>query len=452
MMACFVYISLHYAYAELSNISLNDFYTYHVLLHSKTLMGAKLIGVLFFLFIFIIFTGRFKNCLKLAMGSIVNKWMGAFVLIWLVIILGTISKKLIYNIGLTNLVIQDGISSILMFVLIFGFSAAIRYSKTASSYNMEKYGKFIFILLTVAVITSLYQILSIRHYAGTTNMEGEIIPRASSLLFNPNLFGIWCAFLIIMGAYIYHAKILSRPLSISMLMMASLGILLSGSRSALIICLSILSLSLIIIILMPILFKKEKILSPVENLMPLFIVLGTVDIAGLIAKYLSYLTGNINKGLYGIMLLAERLIVAPLELFAYTYNMLHGGSEVSKSLSVNYRNLYLTYDTATSIHGRLNFSGTGRPDNGYWIMYNDFGSLALIFWMFIWLAFIIIGVLSLHKNQSINSAYSLSAIVGCCVSGLFVSSFQTFPFWVLISLACSICLVWFSRVLEKENI
>ena len=106
--------------------------------------------------------------------------------------------------------------------------------------------------------------------------------------------------------------------------------------------------------------------------------------------------------------------------------------------------------TAISIDGRF-FADDGLVDNGYLAMQQDVGWVSVAVWVALWLGLTWMGVKTLNKVPGIKSAYTLSLVLGCAFSAVFMRSFQVFPFWVMISIVLSICLAWFFVAL-KENI
>ena len=63
--------------------------------------------------------------------------------------------------------------------------------------------------------------------------EDGALVRASALLFNPNLFGYWCAFVAAIAAYGYHSRVIASRAAIGMLLVCGFCMLLSASRGGL---------------------------------------------------------------------------------------------------------------------------------------------------------------------------------------------------------------------------
>jgi hypothetical protein len=74
----------------------------------------------------------------------------------------------------------------------------------------------------------------------------------------------------------------------------------------------------------------------------------------------------------------------------------------------------------------------------------------LVFWIVLWAVLVILGFKSLRNLPGVNSAYALSLVIGCAFSAVCMRAFQVFPFWVMISLALSLCLSWYAVALGKS--
>jgi hypothetical protein len=68
-------------------------------------------------------------------------------------------------------------------------------------------------------------------------------------------------------------------------------------------------------------------------------------------------------------------------------------------------------------------------------------------WIFIWIYLIYIGIKVLRISPGIRSVYTLSILLGCTFSAIFLRAFQVFPFWVMIAMALGLSLSWFQIVL-----
>jgi hypothetical protein len=145
-------------------------------------------------------------------------------------------------------------------------------------------------------------------------------------------------------------------------------------------------------------------------------------------------------------LLVDRFFFMPKEIIQYFLSKFSGSGLLESSITQN--KIYITNKTFSAINGR--FEGT-LVDNGYLAILNGGGWTALMAWIFLWLVIIFIGFNALHKRPSTERAYTFSMVIGCCLSALFVRSFQVYPFWVFISLALGLSLSSFLTVLQVDH-
>jgi hypothetical protein len=359
-------------------------------------------------------------------------WTGIFVINWTIKISGGVYPS--------KLAVQDFFSSVFMILLSLGFGATLKVPSDISISRLQNICRLIFVMLLIMVSVALWELLSVRAWAGFILESREFLQRASSLLFNPNVFGFWCAQVAIFSAYLYHSHSCSTKFSFLMLVLSSFGVLLSGSRSGLTLSLCVMGFASILLA-----WQKKNIIR-ITHYIPLTIFLVSITVISLLVKVMEKFITFTHKGLWSMSLLVDRFFFMPKEIIQYFLSKFSGTGLLESSTTQN--KIYITNKTFSAINGR--FEGT-LVDNGYLAILNGGGWTALMAWIFLWLVIIFIGFNALHKRPSTERAYTFSMVIGCCLSALFVRSFQVYPFWVFISLALGLSLSSFLTVLQVDH-
>lgn len=263
---------------------------------------------------------------------------------------------------------------------------------------------------------ALYEILTGHSWAGTLESSGEYVYRASSTLFNPNLYAFWASLVYLACAYGMHAYREHRRMLLLGMVLASTAIYLSGSRSAGYLLLALLFLPLVLI--------RER-----QQWLPLLVLpltmLSIYAVSALLAGY---------PGLHEIVLLGERFAAAPSHLANY----------ILQSLGVPQMSLGVPQEIAVSIEGR--FVGGGR-DAGWLVLYQDAGWVGLGVVILAGGLLVVRGIRAYLAQPCPASVYTLTLLLYCLLTGL-VMRFQIFPVWLFIGLALIICMVyWRSLVI-----
>ena len=273
------------------------------------------------------------------------------------------------------------------------------------------------VILGVADLVAIYEVMFHTAWAIFRDSLGSIIYRASSILFNPNLFSFWASLMYLGCAYGIHASKDYRNKMLLGMVLASIAIYFSGSRSA--------GYLLLGVLLIPALLLKTK--AHVLSLMVLPLTMLTIY-AG-VAWVAIPLVPN-NEGWQEIVLLGERFAVAPKYLF--NYFEMHIGIP-----------LVIPAEVTVSIEGR--FLGEGR-DAGWMVLYQDVGWLGLGAVIMAICMLVAWGVRAYIAHPSPSSSYALAALLYCILTG-FVMRFQIFPMWLFIGLVIIVCM-WFWRQLS----
>ena len=186
-------------------------------------------------------------------------------------------------------------------------------------------------------------------------------------------------------------------------------------------------------------FRKR--IGEIAAFRPFVIFVAGLVIIGSLLTGLDKIAGHTLKGLYNMAMLVERFVDMPKQILGYGSRKFSG--------EIVFQNMPGS-DSGYNIDSRLTTTAA-VPDNGYIAMLQDGGWPSLVAWVILWLLLVGIGVQALRKAPGIRSAYSLSVVIGCALSGMFVRAFQVFPFWVMISLSLSLCLTWYSIVFGKKE-
>lgn len=268
------------------------------------------------------------------------------------------------------------------------------------------------LILFISDCIAFYEVLTHQSWAGTLESSGGMVYRASSILFNPNLFGFWASLVYLGCAYGTHAYKRLWKMMVLGMVLAAIGIYLSGSRSACYLLLGVL--------LIPPLLIRERL-----NWLPLIalplIMLAIYGVAWLVTPF------NSSSVAGEIALLGERFAATPLNMINYVLSQTEAPTSVPARVSV---------EVVQSIEGR--FTG-GLIDAGWLVLYQDVGKLGMgaVVWSCSML--IVWGIRVCISRQSSTSVYAFAALCYCLLIG-FSMRFQIFPVWLFFSIVIVACL------------
>lgn len=319
------------------------------------------------------------------------------------------------------------IEAMLAFLLV-GYLGAIG----AHSLNTTKiYSWGIAELLMFAVIDGLavYEVFNHQSWAGTLESSGEMVYRASSILFNPNLFAFWASLVYLGCAYGTHAYKEHRRMMLWGMVLASIAIYLSGSRSA--------GYLLWVVLFIPALLRKKRC-----HWLPLLVMPVTMLTIYAGAAWLAPAFVSLNDGWHELALLGERFIAAPLYLINYVL------MKIGSLFHVTVGALGVPAEVTLSIEGR--FVGEGR-DSGWMILHQDVGWLGMA--AILWGSFMLLswGVRSYCKEQNAASVYALATLCCCLLTGL-VMRMQIFPVWLFMSVFLTPCMFFWRQSAATKSL
>lgn len=276
-------------------------------------------------------------------------------------------------------------------------------------------------VLLLSVVVAFFELSQAKAWASYYDADSYIVIRASSLFFNPNLFGLFCALLAAFFSFYWHSyptfggKIIFQ----SGIFLAGLGIYLASSRS-----LGYLLLAF---------FIATSFLLPKgtsNRFKPAVIYV----CAMLLAALLSIMWWKVSKeGAAGsFLVLAKRLVESPFQILAMCLDIL--GIRVGLGLG----EFALKPETVIAVEGR--FLG-GERDSGLLRVYDDSGWPGISGMLLFWLSALYLGVRAYANGRSAKAAYALSITCLSFAVGALMR-YQVYPVWLWIALMLAPCLVF----------
>lgn len=284
------------------------------------------------------------------------------------------------------------------------------------------------VLLLVSVGLAWWEITNDKAWAHFTASSGYEVQRASAMMFNPNLYALWCSVLGIILSLLWQARVLSGRDGwlLSGVALAGVGIFLASSRS---------HGYLLLVFLMgtAVLLPREQGRRWAPLLVYLLALLATSAVS-IVAWRMGVPYGV--EGRFGV--LAERLVEAPMQLAALLINRVVPDSLVSSGLSAH-------PETVVAFEGR--FQGEGR-DSGWLTMFDDAGlSGALVLAVF-WGLLAIYGLRALLFRRDIYTVYAFGVVGYGIAVGVFMR-YQVFPVWLFLAVMLAPCLALWRTVLPR---
>jgi hypothetical protein len=284
------------------------------------------------------------------------------------------------------------------------------------------------VVLTLAVMlcVAFYEMYSLRAWACFADSSGEIIYRASSLLFNPNLYGIWCAVMALGFSYLLHLNIGPRALILLAMVMAFAGIYLSGSRSA--------GFSLLLLLIGIALSINAQ--DGWRRWTPAILMLVVFLIMEVGSGWLGHAFPQNYASWHAIGLLGERFSSFPMQLGSYLLSHLHfPGFPGLPGLPT----FAVPAEVTISIDGRFE---EGMRDSGWLVLYDDtgwFGIIAVLLWLCA--LFGLWGARTYLRKRNVPSVYALAILIFTVVIGV-VMRFQAFPTGLFVALILAPCIAY----------
>lgn len=281
------------------------------------------------------------------------------------------------------------ISAMLMLVLLASVSPS------GSAISINRYALVLIAVLLVVTALAVYEVISHKAWSVFWDSEGVTVYRASSLLFNPNLFAYWASLIYIASVYAWHTESDENHLWVFSMVLAAAAIYMSGSRSALALLFSTLIFSMA--------FVRSK-----KSIVACIVLILTV--AGIYGVAMVLSTGEPWST---IAVLGERYKMAFAHLCGYLFQFFGLPNDIPPEVAI-------------SIEGR--FVGEYR-DAGWLVLHQDAGWLGILAFLLV-SAFVLLRIFRANwQNPGPAGAYATAAVLYCVMSGL-VMRFQIFPVWL----------------------
>lgn len=266
----------------------------------------------------------------------------------------------------------------------------------------------------VCIGVAVWEIASLDAWVANRVTDGLLELRASSTFYNPNVFGAWAVSMLLAGGFLASRW---RGIANVFLLLASLALLLSGSRSMLI-------LGLIVMFIPVILSLWTGLSMSIPSVSLGIFSLSFLALIG--AAYLSpmLVPHDWHKVALVFYALADRFVMLPMDLF----NFLRGEGRANIEISVE---------------GRFFVGGT--VDNGYLAMLADdsrVGYLSAGLFLLFLLSALWAGLRRLAVSPCWNGIFAVSAFLFCMALGVVMQAYQVFPVWGFVAVLMSLYFRW----------
>lgn len=284
--------------------------------------------------------------------------------------------------------------------------------------------KVFMVILFVMVFVAFFEVYSLRAWATFENTRGEVIFRSSSLMFNPNLFGLWCVLVALGAAYLFQRnREGDGGFMLTVLVMAMSGLYMAGSRG--------LALALFICLFGIAIVAKK--MSAWRRWVPTLAMPTVFLCLVLLSSFIGMLNEGHRTNWNAFVLLGERFVALPIYLARYCL------SHVIQFPSV-------PLEFAESVEGR--FVGELR-DSGWLVVYDDAGWLGVAVLLGLWSYFAFLGLRTYYRYRDITSIYALAALLLSLATGLFMR-FQIFPTGLFVAFMLAPCLNYWRLVRSAD--
>ena len=416
LLALFTYGTLHFSFAALA-LATHESGSVLIALHNE---GGGLLAKLSALsLLVVVFVMLSKHAYK---AFLLNQDVEKKLALHFLLAMGVLCCGYVLNIRLGDwLQLKNVISvEILLAVLLMGYFGLLGAPalKSAEIYPWILGGMLI---LAVADCIAFYEVFGHHSWAVFMTSSGALIYRASSILFNPNVLGFWASLVYLGYAYGMHEYKDHRKMMFWGMVLASIAIYLSGSRST--------GYLLLGLLIFPVLLMKERLRWVTLMVLPLTMLTIYAVAAWLVVPFVPS-----NEGWREVALLGERFSAAPLYLVSYI-SMLAG---LPASVPV---------EVAVSVEGR--YMGDGR-DSGWLVLYDDAGWLGTLAMLWVYFMLFLYGLRAYMASHNAASVYALMALCYCLLVGL-VMRFQIFPLWLFISLILMPSMIYWGRISASNS-
>lgn len=298
--------------------------------------------------------------------------------------------------------------------LLVGFIAIVSVRRTAFV-NIYFWALGGILLLIIVNTIACYEVASHKSWANTQEHSGIIVYRASGTLFNPNLLAFWASLAYLLCAFISVKINKHKKLMFTGMVLASVTIYLSGSRTV--------AFLLLLSLTFPIIPYKNKL--DYRGLLTFPI---TISLIYAVSAYLS----KYHNFAFELKKLGHRFAVAPVYLLNYILDKL-GFSYLEET--------GVPMEVSTSIEGRFN---GGLIDSGWLVLHDDIGLIGLIPIILYCVLLTRKGFNVCKSSTEISHIYIFSIFLISILIGT-VMRFQIYPVWLFIGITTIAYLVFLEK-------
>ena len=291
------------------------------------------------------------------------------------------------------------------------------------------------LLVFFSVVIAFFEVYTGKAWATFFNSSGQKVIRASSFLFNPNLYAMWCGCAIIFFSYLYHSRKSDEHSSLFLVgvFIAGVGVFLSSSRGFCYLIVVALFLSLVLL-------RGRR---GVKVVLPFLLFLGALSFCYILTHLIAWSRDGSGEDSDSFMVLADRLVSAPVQLIIYS---LEHFFHVSAS-ALSWLSAYAPpSEFNTAFVGR--FNGELR-DSGILVILDDMGGFGLSGFVVFFLFLFAQAVREYLASFSVEAVYALLFIFYSLAIG-FLMRYQAFPVWVFVAVILCPCLGMTRTLLRKE--
>lgn len=294
------------------------------------------------------------------------------------------------------------------------FEIKYRYSSDQVCIMKRDILACLFPMLLFSAIVGVYEVVTYHAWSAFLDSQERLILRASSILFNPNVFGLWAMLASLIFSYAYQARVTSAHWAICGMVLAYVAIYFSGSRGAAYSLAAI--LGFIFLMLRGYSFKLRAL--------PGVLFAGTLLVIWIGASVIDRISDCCEIAVKSVTLIGERFFASILHLYQ------HFSPAVSEPVAKA-----IPKELVVSIDGRFNGD---IKDAGWLVAHDELGLLGIMGLGIFLLPPLIILIFSLVKNRTIDAIYLFAILILALLVG-FLMRYQVFPIWVIIGFIFSLC-------------
>jgi hypothetical protein len=301
--ALFVYGTFHFSFAAVALTS-NETSKLLILLHNEGGgVLAKFSAVLLLGVVFLLLLRAAYDKLNLSEGRSTK------IIIYITFVMGVILLEYLFKsrsgdwLQLKNIV---SLQAMLAFVLVGYWASNGIYTLAPVNFNFHWLWGGVCALVFMNGI-AFFEVFYHQSWAGTMQSTGEMVYRASSTLFNPNLLGFWTSLIYLVCAYGFSAHRPHRKIMFLCMVLSASMMYFSGSRSSV----YLLLIALVAPVILLLLLKKVYIVMLLPLILLLLTMLGIYVGATWVAPHFTISDAGWNE----IALLGERLRRRPYSIY-----------------------------------------------------------------------------------------------------------------------------------------